>query len=279
MARRIEHIEAQAFDVDAITLCHTHGHNVRVGLLAHDCDAMRAVAQSTQSSDVVSVQMSVHGLDQSQIELTHQLQIPVNLFQHRINDQRLAAMPASEEISVGARNAVKELAEDHRRLRYIDRTPGASEGQTPGNLSGRKNRLSLTPPGKGLRSYILGCGTIRMYGLGAFQPCGYCFLASSSLTEPAMITSSPCFQFTGVATLCFAVSWSESITRSTSSKFRPVVIGYTRISLIFLSGPITKTLRTVWLSAGVRPSASPSTPAGSIPYSFATVRYGSPMSG
>ena len=40
-----------------------------------------------------------------------------------------------------------------------------------------------------------------------------------------MITSSPCFQLTGVATLWLAVSCSESITRSTSSKFRPVVIG------------------------------------------------------
>ena len=50
-------------------------------------------------------------------------------------------------------------------------------------------------------------------------------LASSSDTEPAMITSSPCCQFTGVATLCSAVSCSESITRMTSSKLRPVVIG------------------------------------------------------
>ena len=39
------------------------------------------------------------------------------------------------------------------------------------------------------------------------------------------ITSSPCFQFTGVATRCVAVSCTESITRSTSSKLRPVVIG------------------------------------------------------
>ena len=45
------------------------------------------------------------------------------------------------------------------------------------------------------------------------------------VAEPAMITSSPCCQFTGVATLCLAVSWRESITRSTSSKLRPVVIG------------------------------------------------------
>ena len=40
-----------------------------------------------------------------------------------------------------------------------------------------------------------------MYGFGDFQPFGYVFLASSSDTEPAMMTSSPCFQFTGVATL------------------------------------------------------------------------------
>src|SRR6266542_6982105 len=70
-----------------------------------------------------------------------------------------------------------------------------------------------------------GCGTMRMYGFGDFHPCGYVFFASSSDTEPAMMTSSPCFQLTGVATLCFAVSCSESMTRSTSSKLRPVVIG------------------------------------------------------
>src|SRR5437773_8041833 len=104
-------------------------------------------------------------------------------------------------------------------------------------------RYTTLPP-----IYALGCGTIRIYGLGAFQPFGYVFLASSSDTEPAMITSSPCFQLTGVATLCFAVSCSESMTRSTSSKLRPVVIGYTMMSFTFLSGPITKTLRTVILS-------------------------------
>src|ERR1700682_2532123 len=82
------------------------------------------------------------------------------------------------------------------------------------------NRHALTTP-----FYGLGCGTIRIYGLGAFQPCGYVVFASSSDTDPAMITSSPGFQLTGVATLCFAVSCSESMTRSTSSKLRPVVIG------------------------------------------------------
>ena len=55
------------------------------------------------------------------------------------------------------------------------------------------------------------------------------------------------------------------MTRSTSSKLRPVVIGYTRISLTFLSGPTTNTFRTVWLSAGVLALGSPEVLAGSIP--------------
>ncbi len=48
----------------------------------------------------------------------------------------------------------------------------------------------------------LGWATVRRYGLCVFQPCGYVFLASSSETAVTMMTSSPCFQFTGVATLC-----------------------------------------------------------------------------
>ena len=54
-----------------------------------------------------------------------------------------------------------------------------------------------------------------------------------------MITSSPCFQFTGVETLNLAVSWSESSTRSTSSKFRPVVIGPDKKIKLILVYPMT----------------------------------------
>src|SRR4030095_3374780 len=125
MAGRIEHIEAQAFDIDAVSFRHAHGHNVRMGLLAHDCDAMGAVAQSAKPSDVVGMQMRISRLDQLQIELPDDLKITINLFQHWINDQRFAAMPASQEISVRARNAVEELAEYHRCLRYSGRLRGS----------------------------------------------------------------------------------------------------------------------------------------------------------
>ena len=78
------------------------------------------------------------------------------------------------------------------------------------------------------------------------------------------MTSSPFFQFTGVATLCLAVSCIESRTRRISSKFRPVVIGYASINLIFLSGPMMNTVRTVALLAAVRPSEVSPVSAGSM---------------
>jgi len=47
-----------------------------------------------------------------------------------------------------------------------------------------------------------------------------------------MITSSPCFQLTGVATFFAAVSRHESSSRRISSKFRPVLIGFGVLSLL-----------------------------------------------
>jgi hypothetical protein len=71
------------------------------------------------------------------------------------------------------------------------------------NACGIGRRQLPVPRGHG---YVRGCGTIRIYGLGDFHPAGYFSLASASETAGTMMTSSPCFQLTGVATLCFAVS-------------------------------------------------------------------------
>jgi hypothetical protein len=81
--------------------------------------------------------------------------------------------------------------------------------------------------------------------------------AFSSDTIREIITSSPGCQAAGVATGCLLVSWIESTARSISVKLRPVCIGYIVISLTFLSGSITKTLRTVRLSIAHRDAASP----------------------
>jgi hypothetical protein len=74
------------------------------------CDVISRVPRVLVGRALVGVQMRVDGLYQLEFELAHELQIAVDLG-HRIDDQRLAAMPAGNEIGVGAGKAVEELAE------------------------------------------------------------------------------------------------------------------------------------------------------------------------
>src|SRR5262249_46782066 len=97
-------------------------------------------------------------------------------------------------------------------------------------------------PGHRGRAYF-GWATVRRYGFSVLKPCGYFFLASSSDTEVGMMTSWPGFQFTGVATVCLAVSWQESSRRITSSKLRQVLIWGVNMGLTLFSSPTTNTKR------------------------------------
>ncbi len=113
MAGRIEHVEAEAFDADAVAFGDAHGHDIRLGLLTHHGDAMRLVAQRAEPGYVVGMQMRIHSLDQLQVQLAHELHVAIHLFQHGIDDQRLAAAPGGDEIGVGAGNTVEKLSENH----------------------------------------------------------------------------------------------------------------------------------------------------------------------
>src|SRR6202023_2506278 len=59
------------------------------------------------------MQVGVDRLDQLEVQLLQQLAVAVRLFQHGIEDQRLAAGAAREQVGVGAGNAVEKLAKDH----------------------------------------------------------------------------------------------------------------------------------------------------------------------
>jgi len=59
------------------------------------------------------MQMGVDSLHQLEVEFAQQLAIAVDLFQHRIEDQRLAAGAAGQQIAVGAGHAVEQLTKDH----------------------------------------------------------------------------------------------------------------------------------------------------------------------
>ena len=92
----------QSRDPDALALGDPHGDDVGVRLLAHDRDAVRAVAQRAEAGNMISVQMRIDGFDEPHVELLQKLEVTLDLFQHRIDDQRLAAASAGKHIRVGA---------------------------------------------------------------------------------------------------------------------------------------------------------------------------------
>ena len=117
VAGRVEHVERDALDRELVAVGEPHRHHVGLGLLAHHGDAVGAVAQRAEAGDVVGVQMRVDRLDQLEVELLHQLEIAVDLLQHRIDDQRLAAAPAGEQIGIGAgrwSNSWRKIIVAHR---------------------------------------------------------------------------------------------------------------------------------------------------------------------
>ena len=61
--------------------------------------------------------MGVDRLDEPQAEFLHQLEVAIDLLQDGIDDQRLAAAPAGENVAVGARRVVEQLPENHRSPR------------------------------------------------------------------------------------------------------------------------------------------------------------------
>src|ERR1700722_1039651 len=109
-------------------------------------------------------------------------------------------------------------------LGYVVRTLGRSSPSEKLRMKARCPTLR-TPRREGRpRLCYFGCAVVRRYGLIVLKPGN--FLAASSLeTAAVMITSSPGFQFAGVATECLAVSCSESMMRRISWKLRPVVMG------------------------------------------------------
>src|SRR5215204_5072137 len=60
------------------------------------------------------MQVRIDSLHQPQIEFMHETQVMIDLFQHGVDDQRLAAGAAGEQVTIGSGYAVEELSKDHR---------------------------------------------------------------------------------------------------------------------------------------------------------------------
>ncbi len=113
MAWGVPRYQRYAFDGQSLSVGYPHGDDIDAAFLSHHGDAAGAISQRAESADVIGVHVGVYGLDQFEVELFEQLKIAIDLLQHGIDDQRLAAFTAGEQIGVSAGDRVEKLAKDH----------------------------------------------------------------------------------------------------------------------------------------------------------------------
>jgi hypothetical protein len=109
MSWRIENLQVYASDMDAVAFPHAHRNNVGAASLSHYCNAVRDVTKGPKTRNVVGMGMSVDGLDQFDVKLSHQLEVMINFVEHGIDDKRLASATSREKIAVCATFAIEEL--------------------------------------------------------------------------------------------------------------------------------------------------------------------------
>src|SRR5215472_3865091 len=120
------------------------------------------LAQIPYTTVMIGVGMSINDQAESESIVGEDRKVAVNVVLERIEQNSTIGLFASGQISL-ATSAV-EFAKQHRR------TPSRRQMSAPADYSGvalariRKSHSAVRP--------YLGCGTRRMYGLGAFQPSG-----------------------------------------------------------------------------------------------------------
>jgi hypothetical protein len=114
VARGIERVEADAaFDLEPVALGDPHRDHVDAALGAHHGDAVGAIAQRAQAAHVIGVDVSVDRLHQLELEVLDELQIAIDPVEHRVDDQRLPAAAAADQVRVRRRDRIEQLTEDH----------------------------------------------------------------------------------------------------------------------------------------------------------------------
>jgi hypothetical protein len=63
---------------------------------------------------MIGMKVGVDRLHQPELELVQELNVAIDPFEHGIDDERLPAMAAREQIGIGAGSLVEELPENHR---------------------------------------------------------------------------------------------------------------------------------------------------------------------
>ena len=115
VAGRVDHVERQALDAQPVAVGRSASKRRRRWLCSPITVMQRVRSRSAPRPVMWSACRCVStALTSCRSSSSHQLQVAIDLLQHRVDDQRLAAAAAGEQIGVGARRGVEQLAEDHR---------------------------------------------------------------------------------------------------------------------------------------------------------------------
>ena len=113
MSGRVYGFERRPFYRQLVTIGEPHRYDIGPCLFAHHSNAMSVVTQRAQARDVIGVQMCVHSLHEFEIQLLDEMKVAIDLLQHRIDDQSLAARTAREQVGIRTGDVIEELTKDH----------------------------------------------------------------------------------------------------------------------------------------------------------------------
>jgi hypothetical protein len=112
VAGRGAHGQVAAAEIDAVAVLQRAVDAVGAGCCGQ-CDvAAAALAQAPGAGDVVGVDVGVERGAQAQAQFLQQRQVARDLFVDWVDQQRLAAVAVAQQIGVGGRGRIEQLAED-----------------------------------------------------------------------------------------------------------------------------------------------------------------------
>jgi len=80
---------------------------VRTRICMQDILRTAQLRQLPCAGNMVGMEVRVDRFDEAEIELIHELNVTIDLLQHRVDDQRLRALSAGDQVAVSARYTIE----------------------------------------------------------------------------------------------------------------------------------------------------------------------------
>jgi hypothetical protein len=113
VARGAARLERKAPEGDRVAVPHEPVRGAHAGPLPQDETAAESRPERAARGHVVGVDVGLERLRELELQLLEELDVPLELLPHGVDQQRLARHLVRQEVGVGGRRGVEELAEDH----------------------------------------------------------------------------------------------------------------------------------------------------------------------